>query len=164
MEFLHKPTPIEPARGLVLAVATGLGTGYLPIPGTWGTLLVFLFHRLLWPRAFTPEHWFSGLIVLGIAAAVAIVTAGIAERHYGNKDDRRINVDEMAGYLVSVYWLPAGWQPAIAAFFLFRLMDIVKPLPARRIQDLHGGFGIVLDDIFAGLYTCLILNAAFRLL
>ncbi len=163
MESLHKAIPVEPVKGLVLALATGLGTGYLPIPGTWGTLLIFLVHRFFWPNAFIPEHWFIGLIVLAAAVAVAVASAGIAERHYGIKDDRRINVDEMAGYLVSVFCLPAGWQSAVAAFFLFRLMDIVKPPPARRVQDVQGGLGIVLDDVFAGLYTCLVLNVAFRL-
>lgn len=150
-------------KSLVLAVATGLGSGYLPVSGTCGTLVIFLVHRFLCPNAFTPQHWFSGLIVVFVVTVIAVSSAELAERHYGIKDDGRITVDEIAGYLVAVYGLPAGWGPAVAAFFLFRVMDIVKPPPARGLQDLHGGIGIVIDDVIAGLYTCLILNVVFRL-
>ena len=164
MERANRISLIVPAKALVLAVATGLGSGYLPVSGTCGTLVVFLLHRFLFPNAFLPERWLSGLIVVALVIAAAVGAAELAERHYGTKDDSRITVDEVAGYLVAVYGLPAEWTPAVAAFFVFRLMDIIKPPPARRLQDLPGGIGIVLDDVFAGLYTCLIMNAIFRLL
>lgn len=155
---------VVPAKAVPLAVATGLGSGYLPVPGTCGTLLVFLFHRFLCPSAFLLENWLSGLIVIIVVVAVAVGSAELAERHYDVKDDHRINVDEIAGYLVAVYCLPAQWSPTIAAFFIFRFLDIVKPFPAGRSQDLAGGIGIVTDDVIAGLYTCLIVNAVYRLL
>ncbi|MFH1740534.1 MAG: phosphatidylglycerophosphatase A [bacterium] len=153
---------VRPAKVFVLTVATGLGSGYLPVSGTCGTAVIFLLHQFLFPQAFTLQHWFSGLAFILLCSLVAVGSAEWAERHYGTKDDGRVTIDEVVGYLVAVYGLPAGWVPAIAAFFLFRAMDIIKPPPAHGLQELHGGIGIVIDDIIAGLYTCLILNIVFR--
>jgi len=146
----------------VLTVATGLGSGYLPISGTCGSTVILLLHRFLFPNALTTQNWLSGSILLLIVIAVAVFTAEIAEKHYGVKDDGRVTIDEFAGYLVTVYCMPAGWIPAIAAFFVFRILDVVKPPPARALQSLHGGWGIVIDDILAGVYGCLLLNILFH--
>ncbi len=107
------------------------------------------------------EHRLLGLLLILFISAVAIASAEIADRHYGTKDDSRITVDEIAGYFVAVYALPAGWGPALLAFVVFRVMDVVKLPPAYRSQELPGGVGIVVDDLIAGLYTCIMVNAVY---
>ena len=162
MKCVNRTGSFGPAKTFVLALATGLGSGYLPISGTCGTAVIFLLHRFFFPTAFVPGSLLSGLVFVLLVIAVAVGAAEFAERHYKAKDDGRITIDEVAGYLVAVYGLPAGWTPAIAAFLLFRVMDIVKPPPARGLQALHGGIGIVIDDVIAALYACGILNVVFH--
>ena len=159
---MNRLSSIGPVKAVSLAVATGFGSGFLPVSGTWGTLVALVLHRFLFPEAFTADRWLSGILILGIVSCIAIATAETADRHYGTKDDSRITVDEIAGYFVAVYALPAGWGPALSAFVVFRIMDIVKLPPAYRLQELPGGVGIVIDDLIAGLYSCLIVHAMYR--
>ncbi len=97
-------------------------------------------------------------------AALAVVlasvwVAGRAERLLGRKDDRRIVIDEVAGMLVAVAGLPADAVNLVLGFLLFRLLDVVKPFPARLVEvKLPGGWGIVLDDVVAGVYSNLCLR------
>jgi phosphatidylglycerophosphatase A len=93
-------------------------------------------------------------------SAVAIWAAGVAAPVFGLKDPGQIVVDEMAGYLVTVALLPAGWPTLVAGFLLFRLFDIVKPPPCRWAEGLPGGVGIVADDLLAGVYA----NVSLRIL
>jgi phosphatidylglycerophosphatase A len=136
-------------------LATGFGSGFSPIaPGTAGTAVGLL---LFWPmRGAGP--------VVQIAATVAMFLAGVAAaevtaRRTGLKDPSIVVVDEIVGMWISLLLLP--WTPAVvvAAFFLFRLMDVVKPPPARGFEALPGGWGIVLDDVMAGVYANLVLRA-----
>ena len=136
-------------------LATGLGTGYGPIaPGTWGSLpglaLAWLVERRL-----------GGWGVAGLAAIVALVGTWAADRtarRLGEHDPGRIVVDEIAGQLVTLCFLPATPQVLLAGFVLFRVLDVVKPWPASRLEDLPGGSGIMADDLMAGLYANLILQ------
>jgi len=98
------------------------------------------------------------LLLLG-SFAVAVYTAGVMARDWG-PDPGPVVIDELVGYLVSVAFLPHSIWIAVAGFFLFRAFDIVKPPPARRLERLPGGWGIVMDDVAAGLYCQLILWAA----
>ena len=150
-------------RRIAYWIATGLGTGHLPAAGTWGTLLAWGIHALLYPRLFTPEQAVYGASVLAFVILLGTLCAEITERITGEKDDSRINVDEIAGYCTAVFLLPAGWFYSVTAFFLFRLFDVIKPPPARGLQNLHGGIGIMLDDLIAGLYAGLILQGAHRI-
>jgi phosphatidylglycerophosphatase A len=141
---------------LVNLIATALGAGYSPIaPGTAGTLVA------------VPLAW--GLARLGLAPFIAglivvtLVGTWAAEhfcRASGTQDDQRIVIDEVAGYLVTL--LPVAKSPInlVLAFFLFRLFDIWKPPPVRWIDDhVHGGFGVMADDLAAGVYAALVLFA-----
>ena len=84
-----------------------------------------------------------------------------AGKIYGVPDDRRIVVDELVGYLVGVAWLPFSWPTAAAGFVFFRIFDILKPPPASWLdRNLKNGFGVVLDDVMAGVYTALALYLA----
>ena len=128
--------------------------GYLPFaPGTFGTLAAVFFMVALKPS-----------VLLHIALTVFFIITGIVssnktEKLFGEKDSRHIIIDEFAGYMASLLFLPFSWGYVIAAFVLFRLFDILKPPPLRRLEDFfNGGFGIMADDIGAAVYTNLLLQ------
>ena len=154
------------AAGEWLAAAGGLA--FAPVaPGTFGTLGGVAL-AALWGFG-APEQYFFG--VLATAAAVVVVGIPIghwAERHYGRKDPQRYALDEVAGYLLAAaWWSPAagfprgfpGWPTLSLAFLLFRIADVLKPPPARRLERLPGGYGIICDDLAAGVWAWLALGA-----
>ena len=149
-----------PARGFSLrsfvpiALATALGAGYAPVaPGTWGSAVGLLLWLVL--PASTPVQAFAIVVVV----VAGVWSGGVAERHFGRTDPGQVVIDEVAGMLVTLFLNPVGWVGAFAGFLLFRAADIVKPFPARRLERLHGGFGIMADDVMAGIYA----NLALRL-
>ena len=107
-----------------------------------------------------PLSAFGWCLLLVVGFFVAVYTADVASREWG-KDPGRVVVDEGIGFFVTVAFLPAGWWTAIAGFFVFRALDIVKPPPARQREVLPGGGGIVADDVMAGIYGNLILGLLF---
>ena len=135
--------------------ASGAYLGYSPLAsGTFGTLWGIPLY--FWLSRYSPGVQ-SGIIVLLILAAVYL--AGRAARLWGQKDPSRGVVDETVGYLASVCWLPFTGFTVWGAFFIFRIMDIFKPFPIRKIdRELPGGWGIVLDDVLAGIYTNILLR------
>ncbi len=144
-------------------IATGAFLGYAPIaPGTAGALgcavLLWFFLPDVLPGA--PLIAIS-LIVLSTLAFVAmsIWASTRAELRFG-KDASRIVIDEYAGMLIAVLFLPKTLTVYAVAFVLFRILDILKPFPARRAESLPGGFGIVMDDVIAGIYA----NALLRIM
>ena len=136
-------------------MATGFGAGYAPVaPGTAGSLvglvLVFLVHN---------HSLILYTVVVLTVFALGVHSADCMERATGEKDNRRIVIDEIAGMLVACFLLPSDPGYWIGGFVLFRALDVMKPFPARWIeQNLVGGWGIMLDDTVAGLYTNLILQ------
>jgi phosphatidylglycerophosphatase A len=100
--------------------------------------------------------------VLGAAFAIGVYTADKAAPEWG-KDPGQVVVDEGVGFLFTVALLPVGAQTAIVGFFVFRALDIVKPPPARQLEALPGGWGIVVDDVIAGLYGNLVIRSLFFL-
>jgi phosphatidylglycerophosphatase A len=147
-------------RHLLVALSSGLYTGYIPVAsGTFGTLVAIV---LFYPfRALNTPTWPNGLIFAGVLLAVivlAIALADAAERLHVEKDSHKIVIDEIAGFFVTMAFVPFRWQTVAAAFLLFRVMDVLKPPPIFRLQLLPGGWGIVVDDVLAGLYACLILH------
>lgn len=150
-------------RNLVLFAATGAGSGFLPIaPGTAGSavgLLVFLGVRGLPAPAYLA-------LVLGVTL-LGIWSAGRAEAIFDRRDDPRITVDEVAGMLLALAFLPPGPSPLLVAgssFALFRLFDIAKPPPARAAESLPGGVGVVADDLVAALYANVVGQLVWRVL
>jgi len=138
--------------------ATGAMVGYAPVaPGTWGTLVGI---PLVLLCSILPPSWQVFAVVLFIMAAIWI--AQEAEIIFGKKDPGAIVIDEMAGYLVALCGLPVTLPSLAVGFLVFRFFDIVKPFPIRYFeQQFSGGAGVVLDDIFAGLYTGLVLRLIF---
>jgi phosphatidylglycerophosphatase A len=137
---------------LVVAIATGAYVGYLPpAPGTLGSLLGLL---LLWPLKPGTVQVMVTLFLIG----VGIVVADRAARVIGGQDPPAIVIDEIAGIAVATLLLPPQVQERVVAFVIFRLFDVIKPFPARQAERLPGGFGIVGDDLIAGLYSNLLVR------
>lgn len=145
-------------NGLERALSTWFGCGYSPVaPGTVGTLGSVPLLALVWWADAWPIH----VGVLLAVIAVGTWAARGAEKHWGRKDPGKVVIDETAGYLLSALFAgPAPgataeeWAARLAAtFLLFRGFDIVKPWPARRLERLPGSVGIMIDDLFAGLYA-----------
>jgi len=142
-------------RRFSLWMSTGLGIGYMPVaPGTfgtlWGVLLFYLMRNLPWP------------LTAGITAVLvlfAIFWAQQTEDLLSSHDSSIIIIDEVVGYLVTVIAIPFGIKTMILAFLLFRLFDITKPYPIRAIdQRWGGGWGVVMDDVVAGVFANLSLR------
>jgi len=151
---------VNAARGgldrLALLLATFFGAGRSPIiPGTAGTLASLPLAALL--LAALPSWGFALATLLVIA--ISIPAAERASRLLGRKDPGCVVIDETAGLFVTLLGLPFSWMTLAGAFLLFRVMDVIKPQPARRAERLPGGWGIVSDDLIAGAYA----NLALRL-
>ena len=141
-------------RVLGLLIATAGGAGYAPIaPGTAGSavgLLVLVGIRML-PATFELPI-LIGLTFLGVWAAT------IGEREAGHEDPGLVVIDEVAGMLVTMLWVPLTVYTAGIGFFAFRILDIVKPFPAGAAERLPSGLGIMADDLVAGAYAGLVLH------
>jgi phosphatidylglycerophosphatase A len=143
-------------------VAMGFGTGLSPFaPGTVGTLLGFPLYWLL-------AQWLSPLGVVAVAVPLFALGAWACQRTglaLGVADHGSMVWDEVVAFVVVLAFTPhtLGWQ--LAAFFLFRFFDVVKPPPARYVdRTMKNGFGVMLDDLFAGIYTLFVLAIGVRLL
>ena len=147
-------------RILVLAIATGAGSGYAPMAsGTVGSLVGL---AIWWAIA-----GLSPLGYVGATAAISVLgiwAAGRASEIFQRHDDGRITIDEVAGMLLSLAWLPARWEVAALGFFLFRAFDIWKPYPAGPAERLPAGVGVMADDLVAGVYANLGGQVVWRLL
>ncbi len=143
-------------KRLAVWLATSGGLGYAPVaPGTVGSAAGLLVY-------FLTSHWSlpAQVALAGGVTLVGVWASGIAAEHFGRPDPSPVVIDEVAGQLVTLLGTGAGWKGALAGFFLFRALDIIKPWPANRLEALHGGVGIVADDIMAAVYGCAILHAA----
>jgi len=146
-----------------LAIAT-CGVGYIPLaPGTWGSLVGMGLYFGINYVTLRANHSTHGLVVVFELIAIIVITligiwaASKTEKLSGRKDPGKVVIDEVAGQMISLLplsfvfvWPRTGW--VIVSFILFRFFDIVKPYPARRFEGLHGGLGIMADDLVAGVY------------
>lgn len=142
-------------------IATGFGIGRMPFaPGTFGTLLAIPIY--LWLR---PLPLAAYVAVVAVLFIIGIGVCSCVERHGVRHDAPIIVWDEIVGYLVTMTFAPSGWLWVAAGFMLFRLFDIWKPFPIRRIdRTLPGGFGTMLDDALAGIYASVVLQLLVALL
>jgi phosphatidylglycerophosphatase A len=142
-------------KKIILAFATGLGSGYLPFaPGFGGTgvgLLLYLSVKDLSPLSYLS----TSLSFLFFSVWIA----GAASSLLGKKDPSVVVIDEIAGFLVVMALIPFTWKGLLIGFVLFRIFDVAKPWPCRLIQDkVPGGWGIVGDDLMAAIYSNLLLR------
>lgn len=153
----------EKRTGLRVRIATVGPAGLLPVaPGTAGAAVglafIAILHRLLpEPRPFS----------IAVAVAVTVIyfvgawSAGGAEKHWGIIDPGPVVIDEVAGQMITFLLQPAaGWLWLLAGFVLFRVLDVLKPFPAGRAEHLPAGWGIMTDDIVAGVYGAIALLVA----
>lgn len=135
--------------------AFGFGSGLAPkAPGTFGTLaavpIYWLIQDLSWPL------YLSWLLV---TFALGVLWCDRSSKALGVHDHGGIVWDEFVGYWITMFMAPAGWLWMLLGFVLFRLFDIVKPWPIRWLdQKVHGGFGIMLDDLVAGIFAAVCLQ------
>lgn len=139
----------------VIFLATGFFAGYSPLfPGTTGTLVAIPIYFFL--SRLSPLYYLA--IVLG-SIYVAIWVSGRAEVFLQSRDCRHIVIDEIVGFLVAMFMIPPAARNILLGFFLFRAFDIIKPFPIRTLEKrVKGGYGVVLDDIMAGIFTNLIMQ------
>jgi phosphatidylglycerophosphatase A len=137
-------------RRLALLLATWWGVGYCPrVPGTAGTLAAIPFFLLL--SLLPLPAYLACVLAIGLIACWA---AGEAEHIFQEKDSRRIVIDEVVGFFITMTALPITSPYLIGGFCLFRFFDILKPPPIRLIErKVPGGYGVVLDDVLAGIYA-----------
>jgi phosphatidylglycerophosphatase A len=135
-------------------VSTIFFVGYVPFaPGTIGTLIAFLSVYLLKPNDLEVLFFVIFGLLLGIFCS------HITEKNLKEKDSQKIVIDEFIGYMASLIFLPLTNYILLSSFILFRFFDILKPFPIRILEKkIHGGLGIMLDDLVAALYTNLLLR------
>ena len=123
------------------------------VPGTFGTLAAI-------PLAIAINYLGAvyGALTLVIFILVAVLASEFSRKLIGREDPPEIVIDEAAGFSVTLFLLPLSWFSLSLGFLLFRLFDIFKPFPIRRLEKIKGGIGIVLDDLLAGVYANLVLR------
>lgn len=146
---------------LYMFIATGAYTGYLPkAPGTWGSAMGVLVWCAI--RSLSPGVYWS--IVGGLCVA-GIISAGAVEKIVDRGDPGLVVIDEIVGQLITLGFAPLHPGVALAGFVLFRLFDILKPFPVAWVdQHVHGGIGIMFDDIVAGCYALAVLQVGLWIL
>jgi len=148
-------------RNPIHFLAFGFGSGLLPkAPGTWGTVAAIPIYLLI---ASYPLWLY--LLITTILIAFAIYASEVTSRDLGVHDHSGIVIDEIVGYLVTMIALPVDWFWMLGGFILFRIFDVWKPFPIRWIdRHVKGGFGIVLDDLLAGVFAWIVLQVALSVL
>jgi len=137
------------------AFSTVFGAGFFPVaPGTFASFLTALLYKYLLNR-WNPA-WLGALIVLVFLFGVA--TAGVYAKELGRKDPRPIVIDEVCGQMITYVLVPGLWVNVAVGFFLFRAFDVIKPYPIRKLENLPRGWGIMVDDVLAGVYSAALLR------
>jgi phosphatidylglycerophosphatase A len=150
------PIPATVWQNPLQFLAFGFGTGTIPYaPGTFGTLIAIPFYLVLREL---PNVAYLVVVLAIIAASIWICDK--VTREIKIDDHQGMVLDEIVGYFVTMFAAPHNWPWILWGFLLFRLFDIWKPWPIRQVDArLTGGMGIVLDDVLAGIYSCLLLQA-----
>ena len=134
---------------LITFLATGFGSGLAPFaPGTMGTLVGVVICLFC-----LPLPWPMRLLIIIALLALSIYVAGRAEIIYQKKDDQRIVIDEIIGIQITMLPVAITVLHLCVGFVLFRVFDILKPFPINNLQKLPGGWGVVMDDVAAGIYA-----------
>ncbi len=146
---------------ILMAVATGFYTGFLPFfPGTWGSAAAII--PYYFARSLTLPSY---LIMLAILFIIGFFSAGAAEKMLNRADAGPIVIDEILGMMITLMFAPAHPFYWLLGFILFRIFDILKPFPVSWFDThIHGGIGIMMDDVIAGLYAMLAMHFIYLLI
>lgn len=132
-------------------IASCFYIGYIPgAPGTYGSLFALLL--------ISQFNFLTKNISVVIFIIIGLIFSTLMEKQTGKKDDQRIVIDEFVGMLITFYFVKPNFAYLIIGFILFRLYDIYKPYPIKKIQNLPSGWGIMLDDMLAGVYARIVLH------
>ncbi|WP_448702407.1 phosphatidylglycerophosphatase A [Mucilaginibacter sp. AW1-3] len=142
---------------MIKLLAGCFGIGYIKGGGTIAAAVTCLLLWWAWPG-----NW----LFIGITIFITLLGIWLGDKvePYWGKDSSKLVIDEVSGMLVTLIWLPHNVWLLLAGFVLFRFFDIVKPLGIRKLEDLPGGTGVMLDDVAAGIYGNIILQAAVLLM
>jgi len=136
-------------------ISTFFGVGYFPIaPGTLTSLVVILAYKFYLFRL----SWSLYLLILFLLFFIGVYTSTKVESESRKKDPRKIVIDEACGQLLVLFRIGDAWFPILSGFLLFRIFDIVKPYPIKKVETLPSGWGIMMDDIVAAIYAGVIIN------
>jgi phosphatidylglycerophosphatase A len=131
--------------------------GFFPIaPGTAGSAAGVVVYLIC--RGFASPYFELSLIILCFAAGLALTRP--CEEDLRCVDPGPVVIDEVMGMLITLLLIPVGWGGLLLGFLLFRALDVVKPFPARQLERLHGGLGVMADDAMAGIYANVLLRGA----
>ncbi len=152
-------------KNLSKFIATFAGVGLFPIaPGTIGSIAGL---GVLWAISFASSDFYQillQLLFLIIFIPIGVIASSAYEKHFGKIDPKEVVVDEVVGIMITLFALPFTWINIIAGFILFRFFDIVKPFPIGKLQNIKGGWGIMADDIAAGIVSAAILRILINIL
>lgn len=154
----NKPSP---AGKLLLLIGSIGPLGHVPASGTVAVAVAGI------PLVWLMKRYLTGEVYVAVSIVFAIASMGlhhVGDRLLGEADSRKLVWDELAGFFIAMIALPWSIPLIVVAFFLERAIDIVKVPPANWVdRKMHNGVGVVLDDVIAGIYTCLLLHLALRL-
>lgn len=144
-------------------LGTALGVGYLPkAPGTWGSLLALALYFIFFPSSSSLLIHAVFFIIIAAVFGLGVVSATRLEKVYGH-DPSCVVIDEVVGLWIALWFLPKTWIVMIGAFVLFRFFDITKWFGINRLQDLPKGWGVMMDDVLAGIWANVILQIVVRI-
>ncbi len=141
-----------------IVIATGFGSGFSPFaPGTVGAALATLMWYILSMFLSSPFFLYATILLIVVFSVLGVLSTNVLEPVWG-KDPSCIVVDEMVGVWIALLAvIPVDWRYMLLAFVLFRLFDIFKPFGIRKLEKIEGGIGVMMDDILAGIYTCMLI-------
>jgi len=137
-------------------IATWFGIGYIKGGGTIAAAVTCGLIWLFWPTQAAQNNW-SLLLITVVITLIGIYVGDKVEPFWG-KDSYRVVIDEVAGMLITMVFVPHNPWLLLAGFILFRFFDMVKPLFIRRLEKLPGGTGVMMDDILAGIYSNILIQ------
>lgn len=155
------PAPAMPGPAPVWATltATFFGIGRIkPGPGTWGSVATVILWAAATSQIPLAQRTWATIVAAAAVTLIGIPSATRVARASGGKDPQFVVIDEVAGQLVALIAVPLGWKTFLAGLILFRIFDILKPFPIRRLEHLPEGTGIVVDDLGAGVYALVIMH------
>ncbi len=145
---------------MAIGIASVLGAGYSPVaPGTCGALVALLVYGLLFYFFGAQTQLFLGAMIgIGVLSCILGVWAGNVVEAYWGHDASKVVIDEFAGQWITLLFIPFSYLNILLALILFRFFDIYKPLFIRKMEQLPGGWGVMMDDVLSGIYANIVLQ------